>query len=331
MNLGDPKLHSFSYILLEHRSKYAVEMKILLETHDQIESIDCFSSIGLQYQSMFPVKVKTKPCIDIYKKKKLSNDKLLLMHDRLARKLSMPLKNDVPTNNDIIDDNDDDIEVNDEEPIDIIDHTIHLFDNEAHLEIDEDIDLIKEISEIDDQLPLLDIETEPIKNLDETIDIVNKNSNNDNHLPEIIDKLDNSNNSETEIDDKNTTKNNKIKTKSSNFIRKPNKMRLKLKELIESHYRSKGSIIESDNNKNEAASTQQTLHHQTHSITTPSQQLLKSAKTNIKRIIKAEKIKDLVDRISKLDLTEHCDLEALSTKDCLKKIIDEYDIETDRL
>lgn len=312
-------MHSFSYILIEHRSKYAVEMKILHETHDQIESIDCFSSIGLQYQSMFPVKVKTKPCIDIYRKKKNSNDKLMLMQDRLARKkLSIPPKNEyneVPNNDNMIDDEIDEVQ------IDIVDHNINLPNHKPNLEIEEDIDLIKEISQIDDQL-MFDIENKPsvIENLDITINVLNENSDNDLNLPKIDDKLDNISNEEIHIDDNNTIEN-KTKSKLSSVIRKPNKMRLKLKELIESHYRSKGSIIESDH-KNDVDSSQ-TLYK-------PVTQL-KSAKTNIKRIIKAEKIKDLVDRISKLDLTKHCDLEALSTKDCLKKIIDEYDLDTDRL
>lgn len=294
-------MHSFSYILTEHRSKYSVEMKVLQQTHDPVESIDCFSSIGLQYQSMFPVKVKTKSCIDIFKRKENPNDKFVIMREKLVHKLE-----DIPKVA---------VEMDHGTPIDTVGNTpieltyptndINIL--EPYIEIEDDIDIIKDITEVTN---LTNEQTENDVIVDQTIE---QNVIKTEEKP-VID-------SEETIDNDESVqkKDNEPKMKHSP-IRKPKKMRSKLKDLIESHYRSKGSIIETDHKEDLV----------TLSMPIQSSPFI-SAKTNIKRIIKAEKIKDLVDRISKLDLTKHCDLEALSTKDCLKKIIDEYDIEPDRL
>lgn len=276
-------------------------MKLLQQTHDAVESIDCFSSIGLQYQSMFPVKVKTKSCIDIFKRNKLASDKLINMREKLVQKLEDITKVAVEKAHETP------IDMIDNTPIEIIDPVIELNPLEPYIEIEDDIDIIKEITEV--TKPLLDVTNEELNSNvfaeESTEQKMEKNIGSEDIIKEdeIIQKKDN-----------------EPKMKHSS-IRKPNKMRSKLKDLIESHYRSKGSIIETDHKEDfvpQSMPIQQSAQ-------------FKSAKTNIKRIIKAEKIKDLVDRISKLDLTKHCDLEALSTKDCLKKIIDEYDIEPDRL
>lgn len=49
-----------------------------------------------------------------------------------------------------------------------------------------------------------------------------------------------------------------------------------------------------------------------------------STKSNIKHIIKKEKIKDLIEKISQVDLRTVCDLERETTKHCVIKIIDSY-------
>lgn len=45
-------------------------MKLYQQTHEKVELIDCFSNIGLHYESLLPIKIRTKPCIMIMKKKK---------------------------------------------------------------------------------------------------------------------------------------------------------------------------------------------------------------------------------------------------------------------
>lgn len=236
-------------------------MKLLHETHEDVEFIDCFSSIGLQYQ-FFPVKIKTRPCIGI-----------------LKRKDNVPLQwiMDQPTMNinDVESSYDDDVESNE---IEDLNESMLL---EPPTQIEEDIDILKELSSRIDQ-------------------------ENPNELPTSFGAFDN------------LPESTKPSTKS------------KLKRLIESHFRSKGSVIESDKELDRETSDELDKESDNDSNVSPSITISHtSAKANIKRIIKSEQIKELVESISKLDLNVVCDLEHLSTKECLKKIIDDYDVKID--
>lgn len=77
MKPGNIELHKFSHLLVEARNKYSKEMKILQQTHDIVEFVECFNNIGIQHKSLFPVKIKTKPCVFILKRKaNMTLDKL---------------------------------------------------------------------------------------------------------------------------------------------------------------------------------------------------------------------------------------------------------------
>lgn len=52
-----------------------------------------------------------------------------------------------------------------------------------------------------------------------------------------------------------------------------------------------------------------------------------TTKSNIKHIIRSEKIKELIENISQMDLKSLCDLDTTTTKSCLLKIIDSYDLD----
>lgn len=67
---GDEEYHQFNYILTEAKDKLSNEMQLLAQTHDILEFVECFSNIGIQYGSMIPIKIKTKPCIYILERKK---------------------------------------------------------------------------------------------------------------------------------------------------------------------------------------------------------------------------------------------------------------------
>lgn len=278
---GNPEFHAFTHLLIEPKSKYSLEMKMLQQTHDVLEFVDCFSSIGIQYQSLFPIKIKTKPCIGIMKRKK----NLHFQFDEFIKKIGDSFDNKIL--------------IEDIEMIEKVFETDEPLQKLQPLEIYDDIDIIEEISTDSEE----DAKQRRIaKILDMNVDEYNRFK--DNHHFNLNDNL------------------NEQPIKST---------KIKLKELIESHYRAKGSLIEYDKDI-------QTVSLQSPSPSTSQSQLqsqsaatiaggYSSTKTNIKRIIKAEQIKDLVDKILKLDLNRACDLEILSTKDCLKKIIDEYDME----
>uniref|UniRef100_A0A182R6D7 Mannosyltransferase n=1 Tax=Anopheles funestus TaxID=62324 RepID=A0A182R6D7_ANOFN len=73
----DEMLHRFDYLLTEAQDKYSDKMRVLSQTHEIVEFVECFNSIGLQYRSVLPVKIKTKPCIFIMRRRyDLANDRL---------------------------------------------------------------------------------------------------------------------------------------------------------------------------------------------------------------------------------------------------------------
>uniref|UniRef100_A0A182PZJ9 Mannosyltransferase n=1 Tax=Anopheles farauti TaxID=69004 RepID=A0A182PZJ9_9DIPT len=65
----DDVLHRFDYLLTEAQDKYSDKMRTLAQTHEIVEFVECFSSIGLQYRSVLPVKIKMKPCIFIMRRR----------------------------------------------------------------------------------------------------------------------------------------------------------------------------------------------------------------------------------------------------------------------
>lgn len=114
-------------------------------------------------------------------------------------------------------------------------------------------------------------------------------------------------------------------------ILKRSRSRSKLKDMVVSHYRSKGRIVEDSTGSGDSAlkSSMHDSPEETSVVSLPTASSKVSMKLNIKRIIKAEKIREMVERISTVDLQETCDLERMSTKDCLRKLIDDYDEESD--
>lgn len=231
-------------------------MKLLHETHDDVEFIDCFNSIGLQTQFL-PVKIKTRPCIGILKKKN---------NVRPAEFLAYQMNDSV------------DGYANSDEMIDDLKESILL---DPPTQIEEDIDIIKELSST--------IEPQHLNEPTISFDAFNS-------PPE-----------------------------STKFGQSTTK--IKLKKIIESHFRAKGSVIETDKESDRGEVTEDwPTKESNREIDLPALSSHPSAKANIKRIIKAEQIKELVESISKLDLNVVCDLEHLTTKECLKKIIDDYDV-----
>ncbi|XP_055376016.1 probable Dol-P-Man:Man(7)GlcNAc(2)-PP-Dol alpha-1,6-mannosyltransferase [Condylostylus longicornis] len=69
LSFSNPELHSFQFLLVEARSKFLPDWSIITEKYEALEFVDCFSNIGIQYGSGFPVKIDTKPCVGIMKRR----------------------------------------------------------------------------------------------------------------------------------------------------------------------------------------------------------------------------------------------------------------------
>lgn len=216
-------------------------MKTLAQTHEIIETIECFNNIGLQYNSFFPIKIKTRPCIFILKRKKLLNFKWNEIASKIRKEETV------------------------EKETKVKDESVEIIVEDDFPEI-----TIVQEEEVEDE----EVETE------------------EEELEEII---------EQPKEEVKLTGGQIPSTKA------------KIKEIIEAHYRELGSKLESD------------ILIKEDSIPTTTPEPQTSTKANIQKIIKVEKIKQLVDKISKLDLNESCDLDKMDIKECLKKIIDEYD------
>lgn len=229
----DPKLLQYSHILIEQRGKYLYENEHLQQTHDTLDTINCFSSIGVEYRSIFPVKIKTRPCIVILRRK--------------ANIKPPKIENSSPE--------------------------MH-FDN----------------SNIDHNEKLIEINTTTSN------DYENKQDDKSESLSDL----------DFEDDEQNTHNN----EEQSNFVETDLKAptretKIKLRKLIERRYRQRKS-----NENTELVAINK-----------------RSTKSNIKHIIKFEKIKELIEKISQMDLKSICDLENETTKHCLLKIIDSYDLD----
>ncbi|XP_017075178.2 probable Dol-P-Man:Man(7)GlcNAc(2)-PP-Dol alpha-1,6-mannosyltransferase [Drosophila eugracilis] len=70
MNYTQADLKGYTHLLVEAKNKQNTELWASLQNeYDTVEFVDCFNSIGIQYNSLLPVRIKTKPCIGILKKK----------------------------------------------------------------------------------------------------------------------------------------------------------------------------------------------------------------------------------------------------------------------
>lgn len=235
VQFGDDKIFRYTHLLVEQKGKYFYENEHLKHSHDMLESINCFSSIGIEYRSFCPLKIKTKPCIVLLRRK--SGFELPLV----AIEKDGTAGTDEDTTNEIT-----------------------VMEN-AHKYNDDD-----------DDNDGNDLSTNP----DSTVDDAK----------------------EWDVVDANKT------IVAMNELSKPTKhTKLKIKRFIETHFRAEHFTSE-----NEQAAAVVPVHKQ-------------SAKSSIRNIIKSERIKEIAEQISQMDLKSMCDLEKDSVKSCLIKIIDEHE------
>lgn len=236
--MDDDKIFRYTHLLVEQKGKYFYENEHLKRSYDTLETVNCFNSIGIEYRSFFPVKIKTKACI-VLLRKKLGFEPPLVDIDRQVDTTPIDTKADMVASNETSNVND--------------------------IEKDEEID--------------------PSIASDSVVDDVK----------------------EWDVVDANRT------IVAMNELRKPTKhTKLKIKRFIETHFRAKHSSMAPLNK--EQADLAVPVHK-------------KSAKSSIRNIIKSERIKEIAERISQMDLKSMCDLENDSVKSCLIKIIDEYELD----
>ncbi|XP_037949749.1 probable Dol-P-Man:Man(7)GlcNAc(2)-PP-Dol alpha-1,6-mannosyltransferase isoform X1 [Teleopsis dalmanni] len=279
LNYTMDEISGFTHMLVEAKSKNNLQQWSLLQEHfEALEFIDCFSSIGIQYNSLLPIRIKTKPCIGILRKKSDSKSS--------TKKVKIPDINMIP---EIIDD---------VQPTKATSKKKNKKGN-------------KKRNDTNIKPPLEIIEENPIDlmdNLDDTDGIVTS--------------IEDTYSIETSINNEDTEES--LHTKEINFQelhnlamgqvnKKTRATKLKIRTLIEQHYRSKGNQIENDSLEKQQSDKVNKSH-----TTTGNRQSVKS-------IIKQERIKEMIEKISTMDLTKMCNLDKVSTKDCLKQVIDKID------
>lgn len=237
----NPRMLQYTHLLAEFKGKYLYDAEYLKQTYDTLETVNCFNSIGVEYRSIFPVKIKTRPCIMILKRKP---------------GIEIPPIDEIPP--------------------------------------------IGRIINIDEQIRQGAVNLNLSGYLEKNL--VDK----ENDTVELSDSLNSNDDYDYSGDNEQHSQNN---DDANSFVetelKKPSvETTQKLKRLIEKRYRMRKT---SDNT--EVAIKKGTT------------------KSNIKYIIRIEKIKELIENISQMDLKTFCDLNTETTKSCLLKIIDSYDLE----
>ncbi|KAM8706616.1 hypothetical protein ACLKA7_010820 [Drosophila subpalustris] len=285
MNYTQAEIARYSHLLVEAKNKHNTELwSALQEDFETLEFVDCFNSIGIQYNSLFPVRIKTKPCIGILKKKfkvviDLPKEKKILK-DKIAKDNKKIKHKKDKTKTDKLDPKEDTpLEtVAQEEPILTIQadsrdfsEQISSVEPKIELEFDDDDGIVATVEETSLELSTDAVEATKEINFQELRNLALEHT-----------------------------------TRKSRAVTK-----LKLRKIIEQHYRAKGRHIENDSAEHPKPVGARTGMRQ-----------------SVKSIIKQEKIKEMIEQIATMDLTRICDLEKTSTKDCLKQVIDKIDDES---
>lgn len=82
MNYTHKELRPFTHLLVEARNRNNRDLwPILDEEFTSLEFVECFRSVGIQYGAILPMRVKTKPCIGILKRKSLEDRQIIGMEE----------------------------------------------------------------------------------------------------------------------------------------------------------------------------------------------------------------------------------------------------------
>lgn len=247
--------------MVEQKGKYFYENEDIQRTHEILDTANCFSNIGVEYRSVFPIKIKTRPCIIILRRKNG------VVPPQMKPRL---------------------IEATKINGVNIPDGTA---DTEDTGDFNDDAKAVDDTANMEDEY--ID-DTENIENSDAIDDIDDASD-----LDDILSPMENGSLNQMDHDEHGNIDETDLKKPTT-------ETKHKLKKLIVKHYQQKAAKV-FPNDRTDLVTASK------HSI-----------KSNIKQIIKKEKIKELIEKISQIDLRTVCDLERESTKQCLLKIIDSH-------
>ncbi|KAH8313824.1 hypothetical protein KR067_012304 [Drosophila pandora] len=273
MNYTQAELASYTHLLVEAKNKQNTDVWASLQDEfDTVEFIDCFNSIGIQYNSLLPVRIKTKPCIGILKRR-FPPPPIKQKPKAKARKEKVTIPEAV-----------EEIKT---PPVQKIarDSNKSVVEDILPLDVDDDDGIVATVEEMSLELDTNSESEKVVEPEVESIETPAKEIN--------FQELRN-------LAMGQTTKTSRAATK------------LKIRKIIEQHYRSKGKQIENDSAERSPKTPGGTGGRP-------------GLRQSVKAIIKQEKIKEMIEQISTMDLTRICDLEKTSTKDCLKQVIDKID------
>ncbi|XP_061388863.1 probable Dol-P-Man:Man(7)GlcNAc(2)-PP-Dol alpha-1,6-mannosyltransferase [Musca vetustissima] len=262
MNYTKEESLEYTHLIVEAKNKFNNQLwSSLQEDFDTVEFVDCFNNIGIQYNSIMPIKIKTKACLAILKKKPGKEPSVSKKESKKRKKKSV---------------NEEIVEESLETPTKKTKKAKEKPKKKTIVSLEDDNDAI--VSTVESY------EEQDLYNSKETAETPQKEIN--------FDELRN--------------------LAMGQVNRKTKATKLKIRRLIEQHFRSKGKHIENDSQEKPTIKTEKVI----------------STKQSVKAIIKQERIKEMIEQISTMDLTKMCNLEKVSTKDCLKSVIDKIDGQT---
>lgn len=258
-------------------------MRYLQQTHEKLEVVECFSSIGIHYTSLLPVKIRTKPCIMIMRRK----PNAVLLKSIIYEGSADEMDNEV-------------IEV------------------EA---VEVNVSKEEEKEEEEEEVEVITVKTLMRKKLRRTT------TNPKSKIKEIIEaeKLE----AELEAERIKEFLKQEREAQVEEEAEEEDELEVEVEDEPEVEIEDEE---ESGENTSDDESEESSAEQESDEVDQDTDDLLitkegSGVKLNIKKIISQERTKYLKDELSTkstIDLSSFCNLDEMDTKDCLKKILEEY-------
>ncbi|XP_035896612.1 probable Dol-P-Man:Man(7)GlcNAc(2)-PP-Dol alpha-1,6-mannosyltransferase [Anopheles stephensi] len=297
----DEMLHRFDYLLTEAQDKYSDKMRLLSQTHEIVEFVECFNSIGLQYRSVLPVKIKTKPCIFIMRRRYDAGDKERVRWPSVMEGSGKDAAKDafVSTTMPYTDRKEADEEEDEEEELE---------EREEEDEQDEPADEQRE-----KEVPI----EEEDKEEEGFVDTVKEEEKRPERRKRSL-----------------FTKSSSIRLNSRSFAPATPKFRRVKQAETPNQVDHQPSTAKDDEDDEEVEEDNETSEEGRSKLTAFQPQSSKAAGGRLKearKLIKEEKMRRMASKLTKASFSEVCNLDRMSMKECLKKLIDDSGTLADEL